>query len=135
KPAGAVLCVEAATGKRLWRTDTPDGVLDRPVVAGDRVYFGARDGHVYCVERGEGTLVWKRDLGSPVVTMPAVTRCPMCRTLTAVYAAGSGGTLACLDPDTGAVYWTFDVSKHSQTAAELFSSPTVTVTREGDGER
>jgi outer membrane protein assembly factor BamB len=59
----------------------------------------------------------------------------MCRTLTGVYAAGSAGTLACLDPDTGAVYWTFDVGKQAQAEAQLFSSPTVTVTRDGDGER
>src|SRR5437764_287368 len=48
RPAGAVLCVEAATGQSLWRCRVPDAVLARPAVDSARVYFGARDGHAYC---------------------------------------------------------------------------------------
>jgi outer membrane protein assembly factor BamB len=145
KAAGALLCVEAATGKRYWRYDVPDGVLDRPAVDRESVYFGSRDGHCYCVERDKGQLRWKQDLGSPVVTAPAVARslygvavgrdgtsyCPT----TAVYAVGAAGVVCCLDPASGAPQWSFDVAKHSNTRPELFSSPQVTVLRDAKGER
>jgi outer membrane protein assembly factor BamB len=145
KPAGALLCVEAATGKRTWRYDVPDGVLDRPAVDRESVYFGSRDGHCYCVDRHEGRFRWKQDVGSPVVTAPALARslegvavgrdgssyCPT----TAVYAAGAAGVVCCLDPHSGAPQWTLDVAKHSKTQPELFSSPAVTVVRDPKGER
>src|SRR6185503_13315043 len=39
-PAGAVVCVEAATGNRIWRRDYSDGVLNRPWVGDGRVVAG-----------------------------------------------------------------------------------------------
>jgi outer membrane protein assembly factor BamB len=136
RPGGAVLCVEAATGKRYWRCDVPDAVLDRPAVDRHWVWFGSRDGHLYCVDRTDGQVRWKQDLGSPVVTAPTLARGPGGGGApTSVYAAGSAGQLYCLDPETGKVDWTFDVGQHSKTQPELFSTPSVVVTREADRER
>jgi outer membrane protein assembly factor BamB len=145
KPAGAVLCVEAQTGKRQWRYDVPDGVLDRPAVDRERVYFGSRDGHCYCVDRREGQRLWKAELGSPVVAAPALARSlsgvvegrdgsgyfPT----TGVYAVAAAGIVGCLDPRTGKEEWRFDVASHSGALPELFSSPAVAVLRDGTGER
>ena len=33
EPKGAVLCVDATTGRRCWQCDLPDGVPSRPVAA------------------------------------------------------------------------------------------------------
>src|SRR5262249_54009841 len=54
KPAGALLCLDAATGKPCWRHDAGDAVHARPAVAEDRVYFTSRDGACYAVGRGDG---------------------------------------------------------------------------------
>src|SRR5262249_50702008 len=57
-PAGALLCVEAATGVELWRYPVGDGVLAQPVADGNFVYFGSRDGTLYCLHRDQGKLAW-----------------------------------------------------------------------------
>jgi outer membrane protein assembly factor BamB len=128
KPAGAVLCVEAATGKVVWRYRVADGVLVKPIVDAERVYFAARDKHCYCVTRKDGRLCWKRDLGSPVVASPA-------RVGDRLYAVASEGRVACLDVADGRVIWTFDVAEHSRKRPQLFSSPAVVVERGKGGER
>ena len=133
KPAGAVLCLDAAAGDRLWRYDTPDGVLVR--VAADRscVYFASRDQNCYCLDRADGRLLWKKDLGSPVTASPALVRCPECGRAEALYVVASEGQVYCLDPATGAEAWKMDVAK-GQKAPTLFSSPAVVTSREADGE-
>src|SRR5262249_38997711 len=72
KRAGAVLCVDARTGRRRWRYDVSDGVLVQPAVDGRHLYFGARDGRCYCLRRDDGRPRWQAELGSPVVARPAL---------------------------------------------------------------
>ncbi len=117
KPAGAVLCVAAATGRTEWRSDVPNGVLARPAVDGQRVYFGARDGYCYAVDRRDGRQCWRADLSSPIVTRPALLGNDL-------FVVATGGRVARLDTETGQVRWVFDVAAASQTQPQLFSSPT-----------
>src|SRR5207245_5045289 len=51
QPVGALLCLDAATGRQLWRYDVGDSVCAAPAVAGQRVYFGARDRHCYALDQ------------------------------------------------------------------------------------
>jgi outer membrane protein assembly factor BamB len=123
KPAGAVLCLEAATGKRRWRCDARDGVLARVATAGGRVYFASRDGHCRCVTAEDGAVKWKKLLGDPIVASPAVAAedgGPQ-----AVYVATSLGQLVCLDADTGDVRATFNVREDTRQEALVVSSPAV----------
>jgi outer membrane protein assembly factor BamB len=41
---GAVTCLEAATGKPVWRQEFKEGFYSSPVVAGDRIYLMDKDG-------------------------------------------------------------------------------------------
>lgn len=135
KPAGALLCVEAATGRRIWRFDVSDGVHVQPVVDGRYVYFGSRNQRIYCVTSKDGRRVWEQDLGSPALATPALALCSCCGSSRSLFAAASGGRVFCLDADSGAIAWSFDVAKHSKTQPQLFSSPVVVVDRENTGER
>jgi outer membrane protein assembly factor BamB len=131
RPAGAVLCLEAATGKRLWRYDVADAVLTRVAADGERVYFGSRDGSCYAVERKEGKLAWKVGLGSPVVASPALVQG---EGGAALYVLGSAGRVCRLEAATGQVEWRFDVAKDAKQnpdAVQLVSSPCVVT----EGER
>lgn len=119
-PAGALICLDAATGEKLWRYDVADAVLGAPAVAGDNVYFGSRDGHCYCLHRPDGSLKWKKDLASPIVAAPAISG-------NHLFTVTFGGALHCLDARTGAALWHFDVAKHTRTTAQLVSSPAVAV--------
>jgi outer membrane protein assembly factor BamB len=121
--AGALLCLDAGTGRELWRYPVPNGVLKRPAVDTHHVYFGARDGNAYCLARAGGGLRWKRWLGSPVVAAPALARCSCCRATAAVYFLASAGHLFCLDPDTGGLMGSYDLDR----PAHVSASPVVEV--------
>ena len=47
------------------------GIVSSPVILGDTVYFGARDGILYALNRADGAPVWTLDLGEPVELPPA----------------------------------------------------------------
>jgi outer membrane protein assembly factor BamB len=123
RPAGALLCLDAATGQPLWQYPLADGVFDRPAVGGGRLYFGARDGACYCLDR-DGGLCWKTDLGSPVVTRTALAG-------GRAYVVASRGPAVGLDAGSGRVLWTFDVGALTRTAPQLLSSPAVVGTEGG----
>jgi outer membrane protein assembly factor BamB len=125
--AGAVLCVEAQTGRRVWRCDVDGGVFVRPMVAGELLYFAARDGFCYCLERATGALRWKESVGSPVVAGPALVD-------ERVYVAASAGRISCLSAASGSVVWTFDVALVSGTKPELTSAPVVVPDPQSDGD-
>ena len=64
-------CVEASTGKELWRFEYPTEYVDRygyepgpracPVVDEDRVYLHGVEGMVYCLKTDDGKELWKVD--------------------------------------------------------------------------
>jgi outer membrane protein assembly factor BamB len=120
QPAGAVLGVDRATGRRLWQYDVADGVLVRPVVDARRVYVVARDSYCYAVDRAAGRLVWRTKSSSPLVAAPALADGRL-------YVAASAGQVYRLDAASGAIVWTFDMASHTQTKPRLFAAPTVAV--------
>jgi eukaryotic-like serine/threonine-protein kinase len=123
RPAGALLCLDAATGQPLWDYPVADGVFVRPAVSAGRVYFGARDGACYCVDR-DGRPCWRTDLGSPVVTRADLAG-------DRVYVVASRGPAACLDAGSGRVLWTFDIAAATRTTPQLLSSPAVVAGDDG----
>ncbi len=127
KPVGAVLCVNASDGEKVWRFDTADGVLCRPTVDRCRVWCGCRDGNLYCLDRQTGKLHWKRDLGTPVVSAAAVARSGAGGLANAVYVLGSEGQVYGLEPNTGAICWKNDLTNGGRLAVTLWSSPALAV--------
>lgn len=119
-PVGALMCVDAKTGQRLWRCDMPDAVLTRSVVGDRLVYFGCRDGHIYAADTNEGHVVWNANLGGPVVASPRLVGGRL-------YAAGAGGRFARLDALNGRELWAFDTLRAADTSSvELWATPAVT---------
>lgn len=63
-----VFCLDAATGKVLWRYSYPcrlgeyPGPRATPTVNGQRVYTLSQEGLLLCLDRTSGKLVWKRDV-------------------------------------------------------------------------
>jgi outer membrane protein assembly factor BamB len=117
-PAGAVICVDAATGHELWRHRTQDGVFARPCVDATTVYCTSRDGTITALDRDGGKVQWSRSLGSAVVTTPA-------RLGDRLYVTASSGRPFALNAATGDVLATFDVAAHAQARAQVYSSPAV----------
>jgi outer membrane protein assembly factor BamB len=131
-PAGALLCLEASSGKQLWRFDVPDAILEKPAVDEGRVYVGCRDGFCYCVTRDSGKRCWKTSLGSPVIASPVSAASLETGATTSILAIGSRGRVCCLDPATGQIQWTYSLE---QFPASLLATPHVVVSRELGGER
>jgi outer membrane protein assembly factor BamB len=129
-PRGAVLCLDAKTGKEVWSYRLGHGVLERPAVDEDSVYVGCRNNHVYCLKRVEGTRRWKTDLGSPVVASPALAQWG--GHTDSIIAVASKGKVCSLDPATGAIQWTYNLSERRP---HLSSSPRVVMTRTSEGDR
>jgi outer membrane protein assembly factor BamB len=126
KPAGALLCADAATGRPCWVFPVADAVFGRAAVEEESVWFGARDGRCYCLDRRDGRPRWQADMGSPVVTRPALAGGRL-------YVVAEEGRVSCLDAGGGRALWTFDVAGHTQTRPQLLSSPVV-VTEAGGGD-
>jgi outer membrane protein assembly factor BamB len=114
-PAGAVWCLDAATGKEIWHFDTTGSMLATLAIFGDRVFANSRDGYCYCLSLETGEPVWKADLGSPVNASPIVAG-------EKVYVLTVSGLLACLNQADSAELWriTLDVPDD-----DAYSSPTL----------
>ena len=116
--SGAVLALDIADGRQLWRCDVAGAVLTRPAIDTSLVYVGSNDRNCYAIDRRDGTVHWKRDLGSPVVAAPSVVGSQL-------YVVASGGRVSCLRGDRGDIVWTFDVAAYSGAGPQLLSTPAV----------
>ncbi|HET6572279.1 MAG TPA: PQQ-binding-like beta-propeller repeat protein, partial [Fimbriiglobus sp.] len=132
-PAGAVVCVEAATGTVVWRYDTPKSVHTALAADARSVYAACRDGSVYAIDRVTGKLRWRRSLGSALSAGPAVATYAGGALTLAVYAVSQEGQVACLNPADGAVYWTRDLRAQTGWEVQVISTPVVLSL--GDGAR
>lgn len=106
EPAGAICCLDAATGKEEWRYPLPKSVHTGVAADAFSVYAGCRDGNVYALDRATGKLRWRAGVGSAMMSAPAVAAVggfPV-----AVYAVSREGRVCCLHPQTGAKLWSWE---------------------------
>ncbi len=54
-----VACLDAKSGKELWRFLAGGGIDSPPTLCGDLALFGSRDGTVYAVRLTDGRLAWR----------------------------------------------------------------------------
>jgi outer membrane protein assembly factor BamB len=121
KDRDTVFCFQLKTGGVLWQHTlevptkchempiVPYGPAATPAIAGERVYFISREGHLQCLALDTGSLLWQKhlvtDLGGkrPVygyASSPAVIDGRLYLDI-----GGQGGSTACLDAESGAVLW------------------------------
>jgi outer membrane protein assembly factor BamB len=75
-----VLCLDEATGKVLWKHDSPvtytiaypAGPRCTPTVDGDRVFTLGAEGDLFCFEAATGRVLWSRDLKKDYATKAAL---------------------------------------------------------------
>jgi outer membrane protein assembly factor BamB len=118
QPAGAVVCLEARTGRQLWRYEVSDGVFGQPAVNETSVYVASRDGQCYALDLGEGRLRWTCRVGSAVVAAAALAGSHL-------LVASSDGLIYQFETDTGQLQASYDLAKYTRTKPWLFSSPVV----------
>lgn len=121
KPAGAVLCLSATSGKQVWRRDLPDGVLTAVVAGRSALFAGCRDGRVYSLSAASGEILWSAACGGgAVVSSPLLDSRER-----ALVVASVGGVLQGLSPSSGRRLWALSIGKlqGEEEGLQLYSSP------------
>jgi outer membrane protein assembly factor BamB len=119
---GRLFGLAAADGKRLWVYERSEPALslrgtDTPVMVADAVVAGFASGKVVALRLKDGGAMWEATVSQPrgrneIERLVDVDVPPLVFG-DAVYAASYQGKLAALNPRTGAVLWSRDVSTYS----------------------
>lgn len=120
-PMGAVWCLDPATGEVRWESPKfSDSVLTAPVISGESIVVGSRNGSLAALGAVDGRPRWTVPFGAPVVATPVVDH-------HRVYAAADDGRLRCLDLDSGEVLWIYETADPAaslmRAAPRIQSSP------------
>jgi outer membrane protein assembly factor BamB len=112
-----VLCLDAKTGKELWKHDYPvtytisypAGPRCTPIVEGDKVYTLGAEGNLICFKTTNGDVLWQKDLPKEYNTKTAMwgyASHPLIDGDKFLCLAGGPGTHAiALNKDTGEQIW------------------------------
>lgn len=116
RPAGGVLCLAAATGKKLWQRQLPDAVLTAISHGGGKLLAGCRDGHLYSLDPARGQVLWRCAAGGPVVASPLVGK-------ERAIAVSATGRLVAVSLDSGEKLAEVDVGALLGQEVKVYSSP------------
>ncbi len=150
KNTDAISCLNATTGKPVWKHEYPEelapkyysgGCSATPTVHDGKVYFASKTGKVFCLNAETGKVVWNQELGRKAPTW-GFSSSAVVRGKAVIFNAG--GTGMALDKDTGAALWqsadevcgyaTPVPFEHAgQPALALFAKDTLTAVAPDDG--
>jgi outer membrane protein assembly factor BamB len=88
--SGFASCLDAASGRELWRERIDGKFFSSPVSNGEAIYICDRDGQLWTFSKSKFEVLGKFDLGGAVCATPALA-------LGAMYVR-TAGELLCLGP-------------------------------------
>jgi outer membrane protein assembly factor BamB len=113
-----VYCLDANTGKEIWKYDyacsskDPNGYPGprcTPTVDSDRVYTLSREGHFFCFNAQNGKVLWskdfKKDFGGKVPTWGFSGSALIEKNLVLVEVGGPGNSVVAMNKQNGQVVW------------------------------
>ncbi len=106
-PAGFLYCVDAETGKEIWKFEMGGAISVAPAIADGKVFAGQQGGErfFYCVDSETGALIWKQTVPGGWVWGSAAVDEGM------VYVPTVSGYAVCLDGKTGHVIWMYPTAQ------------------------
>lgn len=116
-----------ADGKRLWVYERTEPALslrgtDTPVIVADAVIAGFASGKLVALRLRDGTAMWEATVSQPrgrnEIDRLVDVDAPPLALADAVYAASYQGKLVALNPRSGAVIWSRDVSTYTGIATD-----------------
>jgi outer membrane protein assembly factor BamB len=150
KNTDAVSCLDAASGKQLWRHEYPEplapkfysgGCSATPTVHDGKVYFASKSGKIFCLNADTGKVIWNKEFGCKVPTW-GFSSSALIHGKAAIFNAGRSGMA--YDKDSGAVLWSSKDDacgyatpvpfKHNgKPCLALFAKDTITAVAADDG--
>lgn len=117
-----VYCLDAASGKTLWKSEFPGrpyqwGVSGTPLVTGDRVYVCGAASKVYCLNAKTGETVWSVQSQAGAGKSVSSSFLLVDGTLVAL-----AGPLTAFDPADGKVLWSQQKVEGENPSASLWTS-------------
>ena len=116
EPKGRVVCLAAASGKKIWSRDFSDAVLTAVAHGKGKLFVGSRDGNLYALSPAKGEVLWKLSLGAPVVSSPLVGE-------KRVAAVSTTGTFVVASAESGEELSRLELSRTIGEGAAVRSSP------------
>lgn len=105
---GSVWCLDAKTGRVVWRKRLASPSESSPLVIGGRVYLGSQDGTVYALNAATGAIRWRYRAGGAVKAGVATSQGRL-------FVGDYSGDLTALRAGNGSVIW------HAATSGRSFS--------------
>jgi outer membrane protein assembly factor BamB len=106
-PAGFLYCVDAETGREIWKYEMGGAISVAPAIADGKVFAGQQGGErfFYCVDAETGALIWKQTVPGGWVWGSAAYDDGM------VYVPTVSGYAVCLEAKTGCIVWMYPTAK------------------------
>ena len=131
--AGAVVALDTASGKELWRTSEEaisGNPVSTPVIAGSSILV-LEAGGVVSLDADDGRLAWRTDIVNPLRSPPflfqgTATPAPV-SAVGSVYAVDVTGRVYALDAETGAIRWDHALNDPSPVSPPLVASDQILV--------
>ncbi|MCP4903254.1 MAG: PQQ-binding-like beta-propeller repeat protein [bacterium] len=107
-----VRCLDARTGREIWRYSYPSSDQDwpgpgsTPVLHGPYLYTLSRDGDLHCIRADNGTVAWRRNLvNDGLAQVPDWGFCTSALVVDRKLILNAGESGIALRPETGKVIW------------------------------
>ena len=113
---GVLICMDAATGRQLWRHDMGIPIVNAPVVNGGRIFFSTDDNHFYALAETDGRILWDQQGVSESAGILASTSAAVSGQF--VIAPYTSGEIYALRVQNGQAAWN-DVLSHSGVVTAL----------------
>lgn len=95
---GNLYCLDAETGKEIWKFRAGSGIGASPAVERNRVFVGSYDGTFWCIDAASGKVIWRFRSGGRIVSSATVTG-------RNVLFGSYDRSLYCLSADDGSQKW------------------------------
>lgn len=112
---GVVICLDAKTGREVWRHDMETPIINAPVVSGGRVFFSTYDNHFYALAEDDGRQLWDHNgVAEPAGMLVSTSAAVAGETVIAPYTSGE---IFALQAQNGQVAWSDVLSRSGQVTA------------------
>ncbi len=150
KNTDRISCLDAATGKEVWKYEYPEALAPKyysggcsatPTVDAGKVYFASKSGKVFCLDAATGKEVWKKEFGKKVPTW-GFSSSALIHGKAVIFNVGAAGLA--YDKATGSELWSsgddacgyatpVPFTHGGKAALALFAKDTLTAVSAADG--